>query len=107
MMSWKTFFRRFPSSGISFAAKIGIEPGLYHYQRQADAATVRFHLRVDSAGNGLLLVNASSAVRLHPSGVVIAKGILDGQDEDTIVTKLNEIFSGVSAQQAAADLMHV
>lgn len=106
-MSWKTILRHLSSAGGSFAARAGIEPGLYHYQRQADGASARFHLRVNAAGDGLLLANAACAARLHPSGVIIAKGILEGQDENTIVAKLLKTFSGVTGQQAAADLKHV
>ncbi len=106
-MDWKKYFRRFTIRRGSPIARVGIEPGLYHYQRQADGATARLHLRVDASGNGVLLANAACAVRLHPSGVVIAKGILEGQDENTILEKLTKAFSGVTGQQAAADMNHV
>jgi radical SAM protein with 4Fe4S-binding SPASM domain len=105
-MRWKSFFHRFPG-GRSPNERAGIEPGLYHYQRPTDGATARLHLRVDASGNGLLLANAACAVRLHPSGVVIAKGLLEGQNEDAIVQKLLKVFSGVTNQQAAADLKRV
>jgi radical SAM protein with 4Fe4S-binding SPASM domain len=88
-------------------SRAGIAPGLYHYLRQADGATSRFHLRVDPGGNGLLLANASCAVQLHPSGVIIAKGILEGQDDDTIVKILTRTFSGVDVRQAAVDMERV
>jgi len=106
-MNWKKIFQRFPSSGALAIARAGIEPGLYHYLRQADGATARLHLRVDSGGNGVLLANAACAVQLHPSGVIIAKYLLDGQPEHTIVEKLMKVFSGVSSQQASADMKHV
>jgi len=106
-MNWKKLFQRFSVKRGSPSARTGIEPGLYHYMRQADGATARFHLRVDTGGNGVLLANAASAVRLHPSGVVIAKGLLEGQDENSIVEKLMKTFSGVTDQQAAADVKHV
>jgi radical SAM protein with 4Fe4S-binding SPASM domain len=106
-MNWKQLFHRFLARRGSPIARVGIEPGLYHYQRQADGVTTRLHLRVDASGNGVLLANAACAVRLHPSGVVIAKGLLEGQDENAILEKLMKAFSGVTGQQVAADMNHV
>ncbi len=106
-MSWKTLIQNLHFRGNIFTARSGIKPGLYHYLRQADGATTRLHLRINASGNGLLLANAACAVRLHPSGVVIAKGILEGCDENSIVQKLIQVFSGVSSEQAVADLKHV
>ncbi|MGW8255971.1 MAG: hypothetical protein ACWGMZ_00645, partial [Thermoguttaceae bacterium] len=106
-MALKTLFRRFSPLGKSPLNRLGIKPGLYHYLRDFDGATARIHLRVEKGGNGLLLANASQAVRLHPSGVVIAKGLLDGHDENTIVKQLTRIFSGVNHLEAVADLKHV
>ncbi len=84
-----------------------IEPGLYHYMREVEGTGVRFHLRVDSTGNGLLLANAATAARLRASGVVIAKGLLDGDDDRTIATRLRKCFRGVSTDGAAADIDRV
>ncbi|MGA2799376.1 MAG: hypothetical protein ABSE63_17475 [Thermoguttaceae bacterium] len=106
-MDWKKYFRRFAVRRGSPIARVGIEPGLYHYQRPADGVTARLHLRVDASGNGVLLANAACAVRLHPSGVVIAKALLEGQDENTILEKLMKAFNGVTGQQVAADMNHV
>ncbi len=106
-MNWEKFFHRFLARRGSPVTRVGIEPGLYHYQRQADGLTARLHLRVDASGNGVLLANAACAVRLHPSGVVIAKGLLEGQDEYTILEKLMKAFKGVTGQQVAADMNHV
>ena len=75
--------------------------------RPADGTQARFHLRVNASGNGVLLANAACAVRLHPSGVIIAKGLLEGLDENAIVEKLEKAFSGVTRQQATADIKHV
>ena len=107
IMNWEKFFHRFLARHGSPIARAGIEPGLYHYQRQADGVTARLHLRVDASGNGVLLANAACAVRLHPSGVVIAKGLLEGQDEYAILEKLTKAFSGVTGQQVAVDMNHV
>ncbi len=84
-----------------------IAPGLYHYVRNADGKTARFHLRVDPGGGGLLLANAAAMARLNPSGVVAAKGILDGDERSAIVRRVQRTFRGVAAEQIAADLAAV
>jgi radical SAM protein with 4Fe4S-binding SPASM domain len=106
-MNWKKVFRRFPAVGKSPLARLGIQPGLYHYMREADGGTARLHLRVDAGGDGLLIANAVCAVRLHASGVVIAKGLLEGRDDDKIVGQLLKVFRGVKHEEAMADLKHV
>ena len=87
--------------------RLGITPGLYHYLREAEGAFTRFHLRVDSTGNGLLLANASAAARLHASGVIITKGLLEKDDEPVIVDRLVRSFRMVTPGQAAEDVKRV
>jgi radical SAM protein with 4Fe4S-binding SPASM domain len=100
---WKHWFSR-PQTALTAA---GIPTGVYHYQRAADGRTARFHLRVDPSGNGLLLANAKSAVRLHPSGVILTKGLLERQDEAALLEKIARVFRGVSIEHARADLADV
>lgn len=84
-----------------------VEPGLYHYLREAEGTNTRFHLRVDLNGFGVLLANATAAARLRSSGVLIAKALLDGEDDAAIIAKLQKTFHGVSAQRAAEDIQRV
>jgi radical SAM protein with 4Fe4S-binding SPASM domain len=84
-----------------------VQPGLYHYLREAEGTNTRFHLRVDLGGSGVLLANATAAVRLRPSGAIIAKALLDGQDDPAIMAKLRNTFHGVSDRQAADDIQRV
>jgi radical SAM protein with 4Fe4S-binding SPASM domain len=89
------------------AARMGITPGLYHYLREAEGTFTRFHLRVDSSGHGLLLANASAAARLRPSGIIIAKGLLEGDRQAEIVGHLEAAFRGLTPGQAAEDVKQV
>jgi radical SAM protein with 4Fe4S-binding SPASM domain len=84
--------------------RAGVKPGLYHYMREAQGTCTRFHLRIDSTHNGMLLANAAAAARLRPSGVIIAKGLLEGDDEQTVAKRLVESFRDLTLQQAAADV---
>jgi len=87
--------------------RAGIAPGLYHYMREAQGTFTRFHLRVDSSGTGLLLANAAAAARLAPSGVVIAKALLEGEPDETIIQRLSASFQGVTSEAAVGDLERV
>lgn len=90
-----------------------VRPGLYHYMRAAGqeaytaGAYTRFHLRVDPDGRGLLLANASAAIHLASSGVVIAKGLLEDDSEEEIVARLKSTFRGAKESTMLADLERV
>jgi len=92
---------------VSPIDRAGIKPGLYHYVREAGGTSTRFHLRVDTTGHGSLLANASAAARLRPSGVIIAKGLLDGDEEALLVDRLVRSFRGVTLAQASDDVAQV
>lgn len=85
----------------------GVKPGLYHYMREVDGSFTRFHLRIDTTGNGVLLANASAAARLRTSGAIIAKGLLEGDEDRTIVDRLVRSFRGVSIEQADGDVERI
>jgi radical SAM protein with 4Fe4S-binding SPASM domain len=72
--------------------------------READGNYTRFHLRIEPDGRGLLLANATAVGRLSPSGVVIAKGILEGRDKDTIAEEIRNRFRGVRAKTLDEDV---
>ena len=81
-----------------------VEPGLYHAMQEADGMYTRFHLRVERDSTGMLIANANAAARLSPSGVVIAKGLLEGKDESTILADLKARFSGATQVVMRADI---
>jgi radical SAM protein with 4Fe4S-binding SPASM domain len=87
--------------------RLGIAPGLYHYLREVEGTFTRFHLRVDSTGNGLLLANASAAARLRPSGIIIAKGLLEGDLPTVIAERLMASFYDATPGQVADDVERV
>ena len=84
-----------------------IESGLYHYMREHDGAYTRFHLRVEPDGAGMLIANATAAAQLTASGVVIAKGLLDENDQAGIISDLEQRFRGAARDQLQADLVKV
>ncbi len=84
-----------------------IKPGLYHAMEEAAGMYTRFHLRVERDGSGLLIANAAAAAQLSPSGAVIAKGLLDGQDEAEILDRLRSYFEGGAEEQMREDIAQV
>lgn len=84
-----------------------IEPGLYHYMREADGRYTRFHLRVEPDGRGLLLANASASARLSPTGVFIVKALLDGLDQGQVLRELEAGYRGASHETMRKDIERV
>jgi radical SAM protein with 4Fe4S-binding SPASM domain len=83
-------------------------PGLYPFDQAIDDdRLVRYHLRVDPDGSGLLVVNATACARLTASGVTIAHGLLQGQTETAILATLAQIFEGATVQQQQQDIARV
>ena len=82
-------------------------PGLYPFDQAIDdGRTVRYHLRVDPDGGGLLVVNATACAHLTPSGVLIAHGLLRGQDEAAVLQTLSATFSDPAPEQQRQDIAH-
>ena len=107
---WQWSFARAAGAGQGTASAVlraGIQPGLYHFMHESAGEPTRFHLRVDSSGNGLLLAGASAAARLTPSGVILAKGLLDGDDERTLLGRLQQSFHNVPVEEAQHDIRRV
>jgi radical SAM protein with 4Fe4S-binding SPASM domain len=85
-----------------------VAPGLYSFDRAIDQQrTVRYHLRVDAGGGGLLVVNAIACARLTASGVLIARELLRGADEDSAVRVLAQRFDDGSPPQQRQDVAQI
>src|SRR5512146_2780397 len=66
--------------------------GVFHYLRETPARKVRLHLRLESDGRGLLLVNANRAFHLNPSAASMAYLNLEGRSEEQVVQALVRRF---------------
>lgn len=84
-----------------------IEPGIYSYHRLTGEWPTRFHLRVDPDGFGLLLANASEAAQLSPSGVHIARAILQDRADEDIIREVLAAFPDATIDQVKADVARV
>ncbi len=77
---------------------------IFHYERLEGEWPTRFHLRVDPDGAGMLLANASEAASLSPVGVVMARVLLEADDEGAVRAAVNEQFARVPEAQLTADI---
>ncbi|MCK4323354.1 MAG: hypothetical protein KAW89_02400, partial [Armatimonadetes bacterium] len=87
--------------------RVGPEPGLYHYEYLENEWPTRFHLRIDPDGQGLLLANAAEAAVLSDSGVLMARGLLEGHRDEEIVAEVAAVFPETAPEQIVADLAAV
>ena len=84
-----------------------VASGLYHYQRESDGTYTRFHLRVEPDGQGMLLANATAAARLSPTGVIMAKELLDGRSPETVLHDIKAGYKGADSDTIQADVARV
>ena len=84
--------------------RLPVSPGLRHFIREAGGGAVRFHLRVEPDGHGLLLANASAAARLSPTGAVMALGLLESRSEAEILDRVRASFSVSDTSAIRRDL---
>ena len=87
--------------------ELAVPPGLYHAMQGSEGQYTRFHLRVERDGQGMLTANAHAAARLSPTGVLIVKGLLDGQTEPQILAQLKRRFRGASEATMSSDIAGV
>ena len=79
-----------------------IPPGTTEYKRQAGDYKNRIHLRIESDGNSVLLINANRIYHFNPSATLMAFAILEEWAEKQIVKRLQKGFD-VKKDQAMAD----
>ena len=81
-----------------------IPPGMMHYLRETENGIARFHLRVERDGSGLLIANATALARLTPSGVVIAKALLEERSKAEVLESLKTTFRGAAPDAMTNDI---
>ncbi|NPV75952.1 MAG: radical SAM protein [Anaerolineae bacterium] len=78
--------------------------GLYHYQREQGQEKARIHLRIETDGAGLLLVNASRAYHLNATAAHLAYLCLESASEAEIIRSLQNQYR-VTESQAKQDIV--
>ncbi len=82
------------------------DPGLRSYEVTWDGGHAQVHLRTESDGEGLLLVNADRAVRLNPTAALMAWLILEKIDRHEALAWLKRRFR-VNQQRLSNDYAQV
>lgn len=67
-------------------------PGLYSFLRQNGQEKTRLHLRLESFGDSLLMVNAARAYQLNPSAALMAYLSLNGIADEEAIRLLGSWF---------------
>jgi radical SAM protein with 4Fe4S-binding SPASM domain len=80
-----------------------VRPGTQHFRIERPDGQSRVHLRMEKDGGGLMLVDATVALRLNPTAMAIARAILEGKSLEAVRQELSRTFRGVRAEQVARD----
>jgi MoaA/NifB/PqqE/SkfB family radical SAM enzyme len=69
-----------------------LKQGVFHYRSGGVLEGHRIHLRIESNGSGVLIIDADKILYLNQTAAEILKGLLDGMDEETVVTMIMERY---------------
>ena len=78
-------------------SSLPVRPGLYTYHVRPPGGSRRIHLRIQSDGAGVLLVDVTDAVHLNPTAALIAKFALDRRPPDRAAVALSSRFRGTDS----------
>ena len=76
--------------------------GIYHYLRESGDSKKRIHLRVETDGSGVMIINASRMYHFNPSAALMARMLLDEKPDAEILKQLGVVFD-VKRAQAESD----
>jgi len=85
----------------------GLEPGVYKFDGKGEFAHHRFHLRVDSAKKGVLLVNASSLIFLNGTGMDYVRSALEDRNNDQMAKYLTRKYKNLDRSRAVQDYARI
>lgn len=65
-----------------------LKQGVFHYRSGGMLEGHRVHLRIESNGSGLLIIDADKILYLNQTAAEILKALLDGMDEEAVVKNM-------------------
>jgi MoaA/NifB/PqqE/SkfB family radical SAM enzyme len=65
-----------------------LKQGVFHYRSGGMLEGHRVHLRVESNGSGLLIIDADKIIYLNQTAAEILKSLLDGMSDEEVVTNM-------------------
>ncbi len=78
----------------------GLEPGVYKFDGKGEFAHHRFHLRIDSARKGVLLVDASSLIFLNGTAIDYVRLALEGRSDDQMAKYMTRKYKNLERSKA-------
>ncbi|MDZ7844560.1 MAG: hypothetical protein U5K99_07155 [Anaerolineales bacterium] len=76
-----------------------VQPGTYHYQSPPESdRQVRYHLRVDQDGKGLIILNASTVLHLNQTAVEYAYHLVQGTPAKEVARRISARYKTSPAQ---------
>ncbi len=85
----------------------GLERGVYKYDGKGELKLHRFHLRVDSASQGALLVDASSIIFLNGTAVDYVRCVLEDRSDKEAARYMRRRYRGVDKKHAADHYLEI
>jgi len=81
----------------------GLPHGVHRYDGKGEWAHHRFHLRVDSSSNGVLLVDASGILFLNGTALDYARCALEGRTPDSTAKYMMRRYRNLTKERAVQD----
>lgn len=69
-----------------------LEKAVYHYRSGGTLEGHRVHLRIESNGSGILIIDADKILYLNQTAAEIIKGFLDGKSDEEIIKGMGERY---------------
>ncbi len=85
----------------------GLQPGVYRYDGKGDLNMHRFHLRVDSASKGALLVDASSIIFLNGTAVDYVRCALEDRSPKAAARYMHRRYRHVNLDHASEHYLNI
>jgi organic radical activating enzyme len=91
----------------AFKQEEPLPAGVYHYQAPQDAEeNYRLHLRLESDGKGILIINAATVLHLNQTAAEYAYHLVQGTPEEEVARRFKQRYR-VSARQALDDFQNL
>ena len=84
-----------------------LKAGIYHFQSPPDAPkSLRYHLRVEPDGTGLLIINAHTVLHLNQTAAEYAFHLIQQSSPDEVARSLSQRYR-ISKEQAKEDYLNL
>ncbi len=87
---------------MSFFKKAKIPQGRYSYRGTDKFSGMSLQLRIEQAGQGILVINANTVLHLNSTAAAFAYYFMQGLPEKAVLAKISRMYS-VKAVKAKAD----